>query len=102
MDRLIDLEPDPARIEHEDTGLTFREWWDTHDTAARNAFLRDQGVKVVVSPDPLPSDLFLARPEMIWSVAAIERPGLHAILHMGNLGELLRRTSDLPVTVQSS
>src|SRR5271165_128162 len=40
MDRLIDLEPEPARIEYEDTGLTFREWWDTHGTAERNAFLR--------------------------------------------------------------
>ena len=30
-----------------------------HDAAARNAFLRDQGVKVVVSPEPLPTDLAL-------------------------------------------
>jgi DNA invertase Pin-like site-specific DNA recombinase len=101
MDRLIDLDPVPATIEYGDTGLTFRQWWDTHDAAARNAFLRDQGVKVVLGPDPLPEDLVLARPDMIWSVAAIERPGMHAILYMGDLGELLNRASDLSVTVSS-
>jgi hypothetical protein len=99
MDRLIDLEPEPARIDYEDTGLTFREWWETHDTAARNAFLREQGVKVVISSDPLPEDLLLARPDMIWSVSAIERPGMHAILYMGDLGELLSRASELSITV---
>jgi DNA invertase Pin-like site-specific DNA recombinase len=98
LDRLAALEPEPARIEYADTGLTFRQWWDTHDTAARNAFLRDQGVKVVVGPDPLPEDLVLGRPETIWSVAIIERPGMHAILYMGDLGELLNRASDLTVT----
>ena len=47
MDRLIDLEPEPARIEYDDTGMTFKaSWWGAHDAAARNAFLRDQGVKV--------------------------------------------------------
>jgi len=99
MDRLIDLEPEPARIEYEDTGMTFREWWDTHDTAARNAFLRDQGVKVVISPEPLPTDMALARPDMLWSVAVIERPGLHAILSMGDLTEPLNRASEMSITV---
>jgi site-specific DNA recombinase len=102
MDRLIDLEPEPARIEYEDTGQTFQKWWDTHDTAARNAFLRDQGVKVVISPEPLPSDLALSRPEMIFSVAAIERPGMYAILYMGDLAELLSRASELSITVSAS
>jgi site-specific DNA recombinase len=102
MDRLIDLEPEPSRIEYEDTGLTFKRWWDTHDTAARNAFLRDQGVKVVVGRDPLPEDLVLSRPDMIFSVAAIERPGMHAILYMGDLAELLNRASDLAITIPES
>jgi hypothetical protein len=101
MDRLIDLEPEPARIEYEDTWVTFKEWWDTHGDAARNAFLREQGVKVVISPDPLPGDLVLSRPDRIWSVAAIERPGMHAILYMGDLGELLNRASDLSITVSA-
>ena len=68
--------------------MTFAQWWETHDTAARNGFLRDQGVKVVVSLDPLPAELALSRPDMIWSVAVIERPDLHAILYMGDLAEL--------------
>lgn len=99
MDRLISIEPEPARIEYEDSGMTFQQWWDTHDTTARNAFLRDQGVRMVISPDPLPEGLALARPDRIFSVAAIERPGMHAILHLGDLTELLSRAGDLPVTV---
>lgn len=102
MDRLIDLEPEPARIEYDDTGLTFRQWWDTHDTTARNTFLRDQGVKVIVSPDPLPPELGLSRPEMIWSVAVIERPGMYAILNLGDLISLLERASDLAITINES
>ena len=62
--------------------------------------MRDQGVKVVVSPEPLPEDLALSRPDMIFSVAIIERPGMHAILYLGNLSDLLRRASELPVTVR--
>lgn len=101
LDRLIDREPEPARIEYEDTGMTFQQWWDTHDTAARNAFLRDQGVKVVVSPEPFPADLALSRPDMIWSVAVIERPGMHVLLYMGDLAELLSRASELSITVSA-
>jgi hypothetical protein len=101
LDRLATLEPIPARLEYDELDQTFREWWELNDAPTRNAFLRDQGVRAAVSPNPLPSDLFLGRPEMIFSVAAIERPGMHAILYLGDLGELLRRASDLPVTVRS-
>jgi site-specific DNA recombinase len=100
LDRLATLEPIPARLEYDELDQTFREWWELNDAPTRNAFLRDQGVRAAVSPNPLPSDLFLGRPEMIFSVAAIERPGMHAILYLGDLGELLRRASDLPVTVR--
>jgi hypothetical protein len=54
---------------------------------------------VVISPEPLPTDLALSRPDMIWSVAAIERPGMHAILYMGDLAEMLNRASELSITV---
>lgn len=99
LDRLAAWEPEPARMEYEETDLPFSDWWEANDQTARNAFLRDQGVKVVVSPDPLPSDLALARPDMIFSVVMIERPGMHAILYMGDLGELLSRASDLSITI---
>ena len=103
LDRLATLDPGPARMEYTETGMTFRQWWKTNDQVTRNAFMRDQGVRVAVSPDPLPmDDLFVSRADRFWSVAAVERPGMHAILHMGDLGELLRRASDLPVTVQIS
>lgn len=101
LDRLAELDPEPARLEYDETGLTFREWWDTHDTAARNTFLRNQGVKVIVSPDRLPEDLALSRPDMIWSVSAFTRPGMHGILYMGDLGELLNRAGDLSITVET-
>jgi hypothetical protein len=78
MDRLIDLEPEPARIDYDDTRQTFQEWWDTHDTAA-----------------------VLSRPDMLFSVAAIERPGTYAILYMGDPGELLNRASDLSITINA-
>jgi DNA invertase Pin-like site-specific DNA recombinase len=102
LDRLAALDPIPARLEYDEIDQTFRQWWELNDQTARNAFMRDQGVKVVVSPDPLPEDLALSRPEMIFSVAIIERPGMHAILYLGNLSDLLRRASELPVTVRES
>lgn len=101
LDRIAGLEPEPARLAYDETNQTFKEWWDAHDQTARNSFLRDQGVKIVVSPDPLPEDLVLARPDMIFSVSAIERDGFHAILYMGNLADLLSRASDVPVTVRT-
>lgn len=100
LDRIAGLEPEPARIEYDELDQRFRDWWGTHDTDARNGFLRAQGVKVVVSPNPLPEDLVLGRPDMIFSVSAIERPGLHAVLDMGNLAELLNRAEDVPVTIR--
>lgn len=101
IDRLATLEPEPARLEHDELDQTFAQWWEANDASARNAFLRDQGVRAAVSPDPMPSnDLALARPEMIFSVAAIERPEFHAILYLGDLKKLLNRASDLPVTVR--
>lgn len=54
---------------------------------------------MVISPEPLPTDMALARPDMLWSVAVIERPGLHAILSMGDLTELLNRASEMSITV---
>jgi hypothetical protein len=80
--------------------MTFGQWRDTHGTAERNAFPREQGVKVVISTDPLPEDLVLARREMIFSMSAIERPGMHAILYTGDLGELLNRAGNVSITVR--
>jgi len=102
LDRLAVLDPEPARLEYDETDQTFQAWWDTHDQTARNAFLRDQGVKVVASPDPLPEDLALSRPDRIFPVAIIERPGMHAILYLGDLAKLLNRASDLSITVPAS
>jgi site-specific DNA recombinase len=101
LDRLAALDPEPARLEYDELDQTFQDWWDAHDSPARNEFLRQQGVKIVVSPDPLPEDLVLARPDMIFSVSVIERDGFHAILYMGNLGDLLNRAGNVPITVRT-
>jgi site-specific DNA recombinase len=101
LDRLAAIEPEPARIEYEDTGHTFREWWDAHDdSAARNAFLRAQGVRAIVSPDTLPRvDLKTGR---FGSMAVVSRPGLHVVVYYGSMGDLLRRASDLSITIPAS
>jgi site-specific DNA recombinase len=101
LDRLAALEPEPATLIRVPTSQTFSAWWDAHDQTARNAFLRDQRIKIVVSPDPLPEDLVLARPDMIFSVSVIERDGIHAVLYMGNLGDLLNRAGSAPITVRT-
>lgn len=101
LDRLAELEPEPARLEYDETDQTFLDWWESNDQMARNALLRDLGVKVFVSPDPLSEDLVLARPDRTSSVSVIERDGLHAVLSMGDLGELLSRAGDVPITVRT-
>jgi site-specific DNA recombinase len=105
LDRLADLEPEPARLEYDSTGMTFRQWWEQNDQATRNAFLRDRGVRAVVHPDTVPSIEHQAGPMTaldITRMAIIDRPGLYVVIYLGSLGELLRRAGDLPVTVRES
>jgi hypothetical protein len=47
----------------------------------------------------MPVGLALARPDMIFTVSAIQREGMHATLHLGDLKDLLSRASDVPVTI---
>lgn len=103
LDRLAALDPIPARLEYDETDQTFREWWELNDQAARNAFLREQGVRAVVSPDRLPSIEYQEGPLTaldITKMAIIDRPGMHVVIYLGNLGDLLRRASDLSITVR--
>jgi site-specific DNA recombinase len=102
LDRLADLDPEPARLEHDEIDQRFREWWELHDQTARNAFLREQGVRAVVHADETPPVEFLSEVKRLGSLAVIVRPGIHVVIYLGNLGELLRRASDLPVTVPAS
>jgi site-specific DNA recombinase len=94
--RLHSLKPVKASTKPVKTGKTFRQHWESLGTVQRSEFLRQQNVKVVVSRNALPVDeLALARPDMILSVSAIERPGLGAVLYLGNLGELLDRAASV-------
>lgn len=102
LDQIAALDPEEARTEYTDTEWMFKDWWELHDQAARNALLREQGVKVVVSPDPLPvDDLALALPEKVFTVSALDRPGLHAILDLGKMGDLLSMTGKLSITTRA-
>ena len=101
LDRIADLDLEPARMEYDETDQTFLDWWELNDPVTRNAFLRDQGVKIVVTPDTLPEDLVLARPDMLFSVSVSERDGFQAVLYMGDLSGLLSRAGDVPITVSA-
>jgi site-specific DNA recombinase len=94
--RLHSLKSVKASAEPVKTGKTFGQHWESLGTVQRAEFLRQQKVKVAVSRDPLPVDeLALGRPELIFSVLAAELSDLHAVLYMGNLGELLNRAKSM-------
>lgn len=97
LDRLAALDPEPARIEYTPTGLTFRQWWEAHDLTARREFLAAQGVKVYVHRTEMPAIDDASRPPGQRTMAIIDKPGLKAVVYLGNLGELLRRSGELTV-----
>jgi site-specific DNA recombinase len=103
LDRLATLDYIPARLEYDDTDQTFRDWWELNDQPARNAFLREHGVRAIVTRHALPPieypDTPLTGLDMA-RMAIIERPGMYVVVHLGNLGDLLRRAGDLSITVK--
>jgi hypothetical protein len=83
-----------ARVEHIRTGMTFRQEWVSLNAAGRNEFLRTAKVRVVVSREELPQIedqqgllTFLGIPK----TAIIDKPGLHAVIYLGRLGDMLSR-----------
>jgi DNA invertase Pin-like site-specific DNA recombinase len=105
LDRLATLEPVPARLEYDDTDQTFRDWWELNDLTARNAFLREHGIRVVVHRDRLPPIEYEDGPLTaldITRMAIIDRPGMHIVIYLGNLGDLLKRANDLSITISQT
>jgi DNA invertase Pin-like site-specific DNA recombinase len=103
--RLHALKPVKARVEPVATGQTFRQRWESLDATGRNEFLRSHGVRAVVSRDELPPIEHQEGPLTpldIPRMAIIDQPKLHAVIYLGNLGDLVRRASSLIATVSPS
>jgi DNA invertase Pin-like site-specific DNA recombinase len=101
LDRFADLEPEPATIERTSLDVTFRDWWEASDPVTRNGFLRANNVRAEVHRDKMP-EIITDRPAGQRSIAAVNEPGLHVMLYLGNLGELLRRAGDLTIRTEAA
>ena len=97
--RLAALKPVAASSEPVKTGQTFRQKWATLDVPGCNEFLRAARVRAVVSRDTMPPIEEQAGPVTaldIPRIAIITDPGLHAVVYLGSLGDMLAATA--PVT----
>ena len=87
------------------TGQTFRRKWESLDAQGRNEFLRAAAVRAVVSRDRLPPIEDQAGPMTSLDIprkAIITDTGLHAVVYLGSLGDMLRRANDLTATISPS
>jgi site-specific DNA recombinase len=96
--RLVALEPEAPRVEPVRTGKTFRAHWESLGTVQRNEFLRSAGVRVVAHRDELPAiEMEFRRGDMtgldIPRTSLVVENGLHAVVDLGNLRDLLARAS---------
>lgn len=91
--RLASLEPVAARVEPVRTGKSFRQHWESLDTAGKNSFLRSAGVRAVASRDEMPPMDFASRPVLQRSMVVVEEKDMHVVVDLGNLGDLLERAS---------
>jgi hypothetical protein len=68
-------------------------------------FLRSNGVRAIVSREGLPAIEHQEgpqRPTEIPRTAVIDQSGLHAVIYLGSLGEMLCRASVMAVTARPS
>jgi DNA invertase Pin-like site-specific DNA recombinase len=91
--RLHAIPREEDRLEESETGETYRQKWDGMTVVQRSEFLRNNSVRAVVSRDALPPVDFEARPVGRRTMAIIDQPGMHAVIYLGNLGDLLARAS---------
>ncbi len=105
LDRLATLDPVPARLEYDESDQTFRDWWGMSDVTARNAFLREHGVRVVVArgkfPPVEPQEGAMTALD-VTRMAILERPGMNLVVYLGSLGDLLRCAIDLSITIRQN
>lgn len=105
LTRLHSLKLVEAREEPVGTGQTFRQWWESLDATGRNEFLRVAAVRAVVSHDELPAIEHQEGPLMpldIPRMAIIDKPGLYAVIYLGNLRDMLAEVSDMIATTSLS
>jgi hypothetical protein len=87
------------------TGITFRQKWISLNAAGRNEFLRRAKVRVVVSREELPQ---IEDPEGplpflgIPRTAIIDKPGLHAVIYLDSLGDMLSRAKGMAAPVPAA
>jgi hypothetical protein len=102
--RLHSLTPVQDREEPVRTGQTFRQRWESLDASGRNGFLRKTKVRAVVSRDELPPIKHEAGPVIrldIPRTAITDRPGLYAVVYLGNLGDMQRRASSMATAAEA-
>lgn len=100
LDRIASLEPEPARVEPVRTGKTLRKRWEELDVPGRNQFLQNAGVRAVAhKTDMPPLEREFARGDMTGSdiphTEIVTEAGLHVVLYLGNLRDMLARADEL-------
>lgn len=98
--RIVGLEPVAASIEPMKTGKTFRQHWESLGTVQRNEFLRSAGIRVLAHKDDMPPlEMEFRQGDMtgldIPRTAIIMEDGLHVVIDLGNLRDILARADDL-------
>lgn len=91
-----EADPEPVLVE---TGEVFRDKWESMSTLERRLWLMDAGVQVVAVRGRRPPLKFLSLPPMKRSLIFSNDGDIWAVIYLGNFGELLRRASDLAITV---
>jgi hypothetical protein len=74
-----------------ETGELFRGKWESMNTLERRLWLMDAGVRVVALKGRRPPVKFLSLPKTKRSLIAVSDGDVHAVIYLGNLGEMLRR-----------
>lgn len=101
LDRIGALEPEPSRVKRVRTGKTLAKHLEELDVPARNQFLRSAGVRVVAHKTlmpPLEMEFTRGGDMTVLDIprsAIIMEDGLNAVVHLGNLRNMLARADEL-------
>lgn len=79
-----------------DTGVKFRARWEESDTLGRRLWLMDAGVRVVACRGKKPPIEFGKRQKFKRSMIVASEDDVHAVIYLGNMGEMLRRAESVP------
>lgn len=76
-----------------ETDERFSDKWAAMETLDRRLWLMDAGVRVVATKGKMPPIEFLTLPKLKRSMIIASEDDVHAVIYLGNLGEMLRRAS---------